>query len=71
MSDNDVMRDGPPEKRKGPEVATTVKFRVDSYGWPVARIEGRWFVNFLRRLIHGKRTVRVRATAYLGERVGR
>ncbi len=27
---------------------------LDSYGWPVEHIEGRWFVNWLRDKIHGK-----------------
>ena len=25
---------------------------LDKYGWPVERIKGRWFLNFIRLLIH-------------------
>jgi len=27
---------------------------LDKYGWPVERIKGRYFHNFLRLLIHGR-----------------
>lgn len=25
---------------------------LDKYGWPVERVKGRWFLNFIRLLIH-------------------
>jgi len=28
---------------------------LDGYGWPVERIRGKWFKNFLRLLIHTRR----------------
>ena len=31
---------------------------LDRYGWPVEQIRGRWFVNFLRSLIHTRRIKR-------------
>lgn len=33
---------------------------VDKFGWPVERIEGRWFLNFLRLIFHGRRIQVVR-----------
>ena len=30
-------------------------YYLDKYGWPVECIKGRWFLNFLRRLIHTRR----------------
>ena len=27
----------------------------DKYGWPVERVKGRWFLNFLRLLIHTRK----------------
>ena len=27
-------------------------YYLDKLGWPIERIRGRWFVNFLRLLIH-------------------
>ena len=31
---------------------------LDKYGYPVERVRGRWFFNFLRILIHTKRIAR-------------
>ena len=30
-------------------------YYLDKLGWPVETVKGRWFQNFLRRLIHTKR----------------
>ena len=27
---------------------------VDKYGWPIEKIKGRWFFNFVRVLIHAR-----------------
>ncbi len=31
---------------------------LDRYGWPVECVKGRWFFNFLRRLLHTRRVGR-------------
>jgi hypothetical protein len=31
---------------------------LDKYGWPVERIKGRWFVNFMRLLLHTRKVKR-------------
>jgi len=31
-----------------------IKF-IDKYGYPVEVFEGRWFINFIRRIIHTRK----------------
>ena len=31
---------------------------LDNYGWPVQRIKGRWFVNFIRLLLYTRKIKR-------------
>jgi len=41
---------------------------LDKYGWPVERIKGRWFLNFMRLLIHTNKILNVNLTEYLKTR---
>jgi len=41
---------------------------LDKYGWPVERIKGRWFLNFMRLLIHTNKILNVNLTEYLETR---
>lgn len=50
-----------------PDLKVRVRKRVicDSDGWPVEQIRGRWFLNLLRLLIHGRRIRYVEASGEL------
>ena len=38
---------------------------LDKYGWPVERVKGRWFLNFIRLLIHTETIKRADPAEYL------
>jgi hypothetical protein len=40
-------------------------YYLDKLGWPVERVTGRWFLNFLRLLIH-TRKITTRRPEYFG-----
>ena len=42
-------------------------YYLDKFGWPVEVIEGRWFLNFFRRLIHTRKITRRRPNCLVTE----
>lgn len=39
-------------------------YYLDKLGWPVELVKGRWFLNFLRRLIHTRKITFKRPSCY-------